>query len=58
LAITFTNKAVAEMKTRIILNLSDFAKDDPGPRAEMLMQVLNVETGLSLATIKDKSRDH
>jgi len=56
LAITFTNKAVAEMKTRIILNLSDFAKDDPGPRAEMLMQVLNVETGLSLATIKDKSR--
>ncbi|MFP9113129.1 UvrD-helicase domain-containing protein [Flavobacterium sp. RHBU_3] len=56
LAITFTNKAVAEMKTRIILNLSDFAKDDPGPRAEMLMEVLHVETGLSLATIKDKSR--
>ncbi|MFP5439259.1 MAG: UvrD-helicase domain-containing protein [Bacteroidia bacterium] len=56
LAITFTNKAVAEMKSRIILNLSDFAKDEPGPRAEALMQVMHQETGLSLATIKDKSR--
>ncbi|MFP9100280.1 UvrD-helicase domain-containing protein [Flavobacterium sp. RHBU_24] len=56
LAITFTNKAVEEMKSRIILNLSDFAKDEPGPRAEALMEVLHIETGLSLATIKDKSR--
>ncbi|KGO91570.1 UvrD-helicase domain-containing protein [Flavobacterium subsaxonicum] len=56
LAITFTNKAVEEMKGRIILNLSDFSKDDPGDRAESLMKVLSVETGLSLATIKDKSR--
>ena len=56
LAITFTNKAVEEMKGRIILNLSDFSKDEPGDRAESLMKVLSVETGLSLATIKDKSR--
>ena len=56
LAITFTNKAVEEMKSRIILNLSDFSKDEPGERAETLMQVLRSETGLSLATIKDKSR--
>lgn len=56
LAITFTNKAVEEMKGRIIANLSDFAKDSPGDRAESLMQVLSAETGLSLATIKDKSR--
>jgi ATP-dependent exoDNAse (exonuclease V) beta subunit len=56
LAITFTNKAVQEMKSRIILNLSEFAKDEPGEKAEALMQVLHKETGLSLATIKDKSR--
>lgn len=56
LAITFTNKAVAEMKSRIIKNLSDFAKDEPGERAEALMIDLRAETGLSLATIKDKSR--
>jgi len=56
LAITFTNKAVEEMKSRIILNLSDFSKDEPGERAESLMKVLREETGLSMATIKDKSR--
>lgn len=56
LAITFTNKAVEEMKGRIIMNLSDFAKDEPGDRAGALMQVLSQETGLSLATIKDKSK--
>jgi ATP-dependent exoDNAse (exonuclease V) beta subunit len=56
LAITFTNKAVAEMKNRIILNLSDFSKEDPGERALALMKVLAQETGLSIATIQDKSR--
>ncbi|PZR24063.1 MAG: ATP-dependent helicase [Flavobacterium psychrophilum] len=56
LAITFTNKAVAEMKGRIIMNLSEFSKDEPGAKAEALMKVLSGETGLSLATIKDKSR--
>jgi ATP-dependent exoDNAse (exonuclease V) beta subunit len=56
LAITFTNKAVEEMKGRIILNLSAFSKDDPGEKSEALMKVLSHETGLSMATIKDKSR--
>ena len=56
LAITFTNKAVEEMKSRIINNLSEFSKDEPGDRAEALMMVLSQETGLSLATIKDKAR--
>ncbi|MFL9845392.1 UvrD-helicase domain-containing protein [Flavobacterium rhizosphaerae] len=56
LAITFTNKAVEEMKRRIVLNLSDFAKDEPGARAEALMKDLSAETGLSMATIKDKAK--
>lgn len=56
LAITFTNKAVQEMKGRIIMNLSDFAKDESGDRADALMQILSAETGLSIATIKDKSK--
>ncbi len=56
LAITFTNKAVAEMKGRIIASLSDFSKDEPGEKAEGLMKILSGETGLSLTTIKEKSR--
>ncbi|KGO81180.1 ATP-dependent helicase [Flavobacterium beibuense F44-8] len=56
LAITFTNKAVEEMKNRIIANLSEFSKDEPDVKAEGLMKTLSVETGLSLATIKDKSK--
>lgn len=56
LAITFTNKAVEEMKGRIIVNLSEFSKDEPDDKAESLMKELARETGLSLATIKDKSR--
>ncbi len=56
LAITFTNKAVEEMKSRIINNLSEFSKDEPGDRAEALMMVLSRETGLSPATIKDKAK--
>ena len=56
LAITFTNKAVHEMKSRIVGSLSEFAKDEPSAKAESLMQHLSVETGLSLAQIKEKSK--
>ena len=56
LAITFTNKAVHEMKSRIVGSLSEFAKDEPSAKAESLMQDLSLETGLSLAKIKDKSK--
>jgi ATP-dependent exoDNAse (exonuclease V) beta subunit len=35
LAITFTNKAVHEMKSRIVGSLSEFAKDDPAQKAGM-----------------------
>jgi ATP-dependent exoDNAse (exonuclease V) beta subunit len=32
LAITFTNKAVHEMKSRIVGSLSEFAKDEPSQK--------------------------
>lgn len=56
LAITFTNKAVHEMKSRIVGSLSEFAKDEPAQKAADLMLVLSQETGLSLATIKQKAK--
>jgi ATP-dependent exoDNAse (exonuclease V) beta subunit len=70
LAITFTNKAVHEMKSRIVGNLSEFAKDEPSKKAQDLMQDLvngrrkenNPEEwaeepiGLSIIQIKTKSQ--
>jgi ATP-dependent exoDNAse (exonuclease V) beta subunit len=34
LAITFTNKAVGEMKSRVVETLSEFAKDEPSQKAQ------------------------
>ena len=56
LAITFTNKAVHEMKSRIVGSLSEFAKDDPSSKAQELMQDVSVDTGLSITQIKTKSQ--
>ncbi|AWK03330.1 ATP-dependent helicase [Flavobacterium crocinum] len=56
LAITFTNKAVHEMKSRIVGNLSEFAKDDPSSKAVDLMEDLSRETGLSIIKLKTKSQ--
>ncbi|SDX58001.1 UvrD-helicase domain-containing protein [Flavobacterium degerlachei] len=70
LAITFTNKAVHEMKSRIVGSLSEFAKDEPSQKAQDLMQDLvngkrkenNIEEwseepiGLSIIQIKTKSQ--
>ncbi len=56
LAITFTNKAVHEMKSRIVGSLSEFAKDEPTPKAQELMLDLAQETKLSIAQIKTKSQ--
>ncbi len=56
LAITFTNKAVHEMKSRIVGSLSEFAKDEPSNKAQDLMQDLAVETQLSIIQIKTKSQ--
>ncbi|WP_081897812.1 exodeoxyribonuclease V subunit beta [Flavobacterium sp. 83] len=70
LAITFTNKAVHEMKSRIVGSLSEFAKEEPSGKALDLMQDLvngkrkenNPEEwseepiGLSIIEIKTKSQ--
>jgi ATP-dependent exoDNAse (exonuclease V) beta subunit len=56
LAITFTNKAVHEMKSRIVGSLSEFAKDEPNAKASDLMQDLAVDTALSIIQIKSKSQ--
>ncbi|MBF2707404.1 UvrD-helicase domain-containing protein [Flavobacterium soyangense] len=56
LAITFTNKAVHEMKSRIVGSLSEFSKDNPSEKAQDLMQHLAIETELSIIQIKTKSQ--
>ncbi|GEC73473.1 ATP-dependent exoDNAse (exonuclease V) beta subunit (contains helicase and exonuclease domains) [Flavobacterium flevense] len=61
LAITFTNKAVHEMKSRIVGSLSEFAKDEPSKKAQDLMLELVKDTAdwevkLSINFIKIKSQ--
>lgn len=56
LAITFTNKAVEEMKSRIIFYLLEFSKDQTSDKATDLLKDIARETGVSIATIKDKSK--
>ena len=56
LAITFTNKAVHEMKSRIVGSLSEFAKEEPSQKAQDLMQDLAIDTELSVIEIKIKSQ--
>ena len=56
LAITFTNKAVHEMKSRIVGSLSEFAKDNPNPKAADLMLDLSRDIQLSVSNIQTKSK--
>jgi ATP-dependent exoDNAse (exonuclease V) beta subunit len=56
LAITFTNKAVHEMKSRVIENLSQFASDNTSPGALELMQLISHETKLPLSKIHEKAK--
>jgi len=56
LAITFTNKAVHEMKSRIVGSLSEFAKDNPNPKAADLIIDLSRDIQLSVSEIQTKSK--
>lgn len=56
LAITFTNKSVHEMKSRIVNSLFDFTKDNPSDKTIGLMQNISIETALSLNEITQKSK--
>ncbi|MCB0442523.1 MAG: UvrD-helicase domain-containing protein, partial [Flavobacterium sp.] len=56
LAITFTNKAVGEMKSRVVETLSQFASESPNVKAMSVMQAIVSETDLSIREIKQKSK--
>ncbi|MEZ4853065.1 UvrD-helicase domain-containing protein [Flavobacterium sp.] len=55
LAITFTNKAVEEMKTRVVTSLFEFSKENTAEEKLSLLYDVARETKLSIAVIKQKS---
>ncbi len=55
LAITFTNKAVAEMKSRVILNLNALAQEECPENSKNLLADLVRETGMTAPEINLKS---
>ena len=56
LAITFTNKAVHEMKSRVVDSLFEFSKEVSNEKSVRFMQDIASETGLTTAFIKQKSQ--
>ncbi|CCG54589.1 Probable ATP-dependent DNA helicase, UvrD/REP family [Flavobacterium indicum GPTSA100-9 = DSM 17447] len=56
LAITFTNKAVEEMKSRIVDNLIAFSQDEVSEKTDAFMKEIAAEIGSDVATLKEKSK--
>lgn len=56
LAITFTNKAVEEMKTRIVSTLEEFAKDEPDVKVLGMLKDIAQDIGLEPYQIQRKSQ--
>lgn len=56
LSITFTNKAVHEMKSRIVRSLSDFTIDPTPQRSRALLDAIVAETGRTETFVREKSK--
>jgi ATP-dependent exoDNAse (exonuclease V) beta subunit len=56
LAITFTNKAVGEMKSRLIVGLSSLSKQETPANSESLLTLLMKETNLTKEEIQQRSK--
>lgn len=56
LAMTFTNKAVHEMKQRVMNTLHDFSQDEVSEKNKGLLEDLALELGLSEKKIQQKSK--
>lgn len=56
LAITFTNKAVEEMKTRIVGTLEEFSKENPDKKANDMLLDIAGQTGMTPKAIQEKSQ--
>ena len=56
LAITFTNKAVAEMKQRVITTLIHFSHEGTPEASEKMLNLIAQETGLSSTEINARSK--
>ncbi|MDP2160306.1 MAG: UvrD-helicase domain-containing protein, partial [Flavobacterium sp.] len=56
LAITFTNKAVGEMKSRVVENLSQFASETPSEKSKEMLHIIAKELVMTPLDIQQKAK--